>query len=651
MALFESTNLLPLLHNSTNGTDITDTPITIHSVISLTTFLFTIFVIIIAPSLPVVPNFLRIYYYFKLKREMNQVAATQVSEEHNEQAQPEHHNEATEEHNSTQLDLDHQLLHSTQIQEHTTRTPILKTKNSLFQLFEKVKYFFKTYFINISIDLAIMPLISLSFLAATTTLNWKIFTAGIVGSSKSIVPYSVLLLFMSLSYLCVSLDKTGLFEYLAYWIIQKSKGRGHVLFISFGVFTSFLTVFTSNDIVILTLTPIICYMSHQSSNMNPTPFVVSQFFLANVWSIALEIGNPTNIIVAEAFHLNFIRYSAWMFLPAVVAGITTFSMLYIIFFKQIPKQILTKDQRTVEEEAAMDDMEADTLSSSSTTTSNSTISATEANKEKRKVEKLSAVVKALLLLLCLVVLAICSIFQVPSWIICLVFAGITICYDFIRDLYRIIMKFVRKKLLSSKVSNMKMIGHFIWKESYVFTTLKRMPWKIVPFALSMFIVVELLKEYGWITLFAKYITLFTRLLAGDFNGSTISFVRQVFSSIFVTSTIGSLACNVLNNQPMTILYTTMLQDAYFEKFFEEAQNELLKQGTMLSLIISSNLGANITLIGALAGIMWSNILQNNQIPMNYFKFLKYGLIITPIVISLSSLALSLEVVLVNVVWR
>lgn len=144
-------------------------------------------------------------------------------------------------------------------------------------------------FFYIPLDMGTAPILALLFLLCTTTLNGSTLVKGLIGNDH-IKPYSVLLLFMSLSYCCISLDLTGLFEYLAKKIVILANNSGHKLYWSFCIFASVLTVFTSNDIVILTLTPIICYMCVNSENMDPTPYVVSQFFVANIWSIALEIG-------------------------------------------------------------------------------------------------------------------------------------------------------------------------------------------------------------------------------------------------------------------------------------------------------------------------------------------------------------------------
>ena len=53
---------------------------------------------------------------------------------------------------------------------------------------------------------------------------------------------------------------------------------------------------TSNDVVILTLTPVIYHFS-RATGIDPAPLLFLEFFTANVWSMALLIGermlNPT----------------------------------------------------------------------------------------------------------------------------------------------------------------------------------------------------------------------------------------------------------------------------------------------------------------------------------------------------------------------
>lgn len=118
-----------------------------------------------------------------------------------------------------------------------------------------------------------------------------------------IQPYAILILFNALAYLCISLDHTGLLAMVAYKVAQSAGSSGKRLFFYFFALASAMTIFTSNDIVTLTLTPVVFYCS-AATKTSPFPYLFAQFYAANICSIVLIIGNPTNVIVGEAFHLT-----------------------------------------------------------------------------------------------------------------------------------------------------------------------------------------------------------------------------------------------------------------------------------------------------------------------------------------------------------
>jgi arsenical pump membrane protein len=94
----------------------------------------------------------------------------------------------------------------------------------------------------------------------------------------------------------------------------------------------------------------------------------------------------------------------------------------------------------------------------------------------------------------------------------------------------------------------------------------------------------------------------------------------------------------MNNQPMTIFFTQILLSDSF------IASQAVNFGNMFSLIIGSNLGANLTLIGALAGIMWYKIEEDKNVKISYREFAIYGFKIMPLVILFVNLILYLEIV-------
>ena len=129
---------------------------------------------------------------------------------------------------------------------------------------------------KIKLDYGFIPLCGVLLLFLKFQVHPSTFFVGIIGSD-TIKPYSILILFMSLVYICISIDKTGVFSFVALHAVKKSKSSSKRLFIYFFFLSSLLTTFTSNDIVILTLTPIILYFAKYTKT-NPIPYLFCHFF-------------------------------------------------------------------------------------------------------------------------------------------------------------------------------------------------------------------------------------------------------------------------------------------------------------------------------------------------------------------------------------
>ena len=101
--------------------------------------------------------------------------------------------------------------------------------------------------------------------------------------NNSINPLKILVLFFSMTLLSIFLDEFGLFQYLANLAVKNAKGNQYALFFSLYALVAVLTVFTSNDVVILTFTPFICFFCKRA-HLNPLPYLIAEFTAANTWS-------------------------------------------------------------------------------------------------------------------------------------------------------------------------------------------------------------------------------------------------------------------------------------------------------------------------------------------------------------------------------
>ncbi len=190
---------------------------------------------------------------------------------------------------------------------------------------------------------------------------------------------------------------------------------------------------------------------------------------------------------------------------------------------------------------------------------------------------------------CIICLAIAPYIGIQMWIISLGFGLALLLLLLLRDtLVAITKEHMNKK-------------HFTVK-----TTIKKMPLSIIPFVISLFITVEALRIYG----ITKDIGIFFNNLCGASTTATT----------FLYGISSAFTANILNNIPMTVAYVPIIQTA--------AHTNLLP--AVLATTIGSNLGANITPIGALAGIMWMSILRDKEVKLSFKEFVTYGLLVTPV---------------------
>jgi arsenical pump membrane protein len=150
--------------------------------------------------------------------------------------------------------------------------------------------------------------------------------------------------------------------------------------------------------------------------------------------------------------------------------------------------------------------------------------------------------------------------------------------------------------------------------------LKRVSWNVVVFVIALFIVVKSLDASG------------VNIIIGEMVFSRLS--DNIFIATYFISLLSALMCNLVNNIPMTAMMLSIIQHAGLSPEMNTAMG--------YSLVIGSNLGANFTTFGALAGILWLESARRYGWNTTITDLLKIGLFVTPIAIMGASIVLSIE---------
>lgn len=376
------------------------------------------------------------------------------------------------------------------------------------------------------------PLVALTgclILLVTGLLPLSEYLDGLTRNT-SVNPIKILLLFFSMTFLSVYLDEAGMFRYLAGVTLKRAGTSQKKLLLYLYLTVSLLTVFTSNDIVVLTFTPFICYFA-KSADIDPIPYLVTEFVAANTFSMVFIIGNPTNIYLATSAGIGFLPYAKVMVFPTLAAGAVVWIVLRILFRKELRKEITT----TVE--------------------------------SSKLKNKQAVILGSTHLLFCTVLLVLSSYMDFPMWVIALSTAG----------------SLVVTTLIVSKIGG--------WRPKLIGRSIVRLPWPLIPFILPMFALVLAMNRSG---------------ISGHIAG-----ILGTGNSVFTYGVTSTITANLINNIPMSVLFSSLIPHSG-------------GNGPIFASIIGSNLGAYLTPIGALAGIMWMSILKTTGVHYTFGRFTKYG---------------------------
>ncbi len=378
----------------------------------------------------------------------------------------------------------------------------------------------------------------ITLLGAIILLVTGLADVSLVGNAliadTAINPVKILVLFISMTILSIFLDELGFFRYLASVTLKKAKNGQMKLFLYLYIMVSVLTVFTSNDIIILSFTPFICYFA-KNAKINPIPYLAAEFVAANTWSMALIIGNPTNIYLATAYGVDFLSYAKTMILPTLFSGIIAFMALLLLFKKKLSTSI-----EGVAEDVVIED-------------------------------KLLLWVGIAHLGICTILLAIGSYVGLEMWLVSLISVISLLVVN-------IVIAIIRKQ-----------------KPVALLGSLKRGPYQLIPFVLSMFVMIVCLSSKG------------VTGIIGEFFGESHTVIKYGFTSF--------LSANLINNIPMSVLFSSII---------ETIGSVDVALPAVYATVVGSNIGAFLTPIGALAGIMWTNILNEHELKFGYVDFLKIG---------------------------
>ena len=479
---------------------------------------------------------------------------------------------------------------------------------------------------KVKLDFKTLPLLGVLLLWMCQIISWETVLKGVIGYG-TMHPFSIMVLFYSLAYIALSLDQTGVFKFLAFYVSRHAR-QGKETYIRLFLLFTFIAIWVGNDPVILSGSPFLVYFVDAAAIQDPTSWLFGEFIAANIASMLLVIGNPTNVLVAEAFELNFGVYTLFMGLPFLVSCISALLILLFQFrnFEHIPDQI--------------EPPKVDYFSF--------------------LIDKNGAIFGSVVFLLALVTLFVTSFVGIDVWMVSLPFGLLVLFRDVYHDIYNenlkgtgtspdlelqpcsahVAVALTRHKveecistldnqeelnLINSKKQGLQTLNPIkdkVWTRRFktCSSVLSRLPYSMLPFALSMFVLVQSLDDLGWIDEIASRLS-----LACSSTGLS--------GTVVIIGLLTVLLCNFAGtNIGSTLVMIKVLQSRAF------SQENISMNGAIYALAFGSNVGAfSLSIAGSLAGLLWQTILGQKGIQVTPLTFVKWN-ILPLFVVLLSGLA-------------
>jgi arsenical pump membrane protein len=137
------------------------------------------------------------------------------------------------------------------------------------------------------------------------------------------------------------LESVGFFQLVAIKLTQKANGSGIKLFLYTNLLCFLMTVFFNNDGSIIITTPIILLIVKRLhlKKHQKLPYLISGALIATASSAPIGVSNIVNLISLKIIKMDLYLQTAMMFVPSIIGLLFLLGMLFIVFYKDIPKKI------------------------------------------------------------------------------------------------------------------------------------------------------------------------------------------------------------------------------------------------------------------------------------------------------------------------
>lgn len=171
-----------------------------------------------------------------------------------------------------------------------------------------------------------------------------IFT-GVLTQKQALsgVDFNTLTLLIGMMIIVGIAEKSGVFQFLAIWAVQKAKANPNGLLIVLAGITALLSAVLDNVTTVLLIAPVTIQICHKL-DITPYPYLILEIFSSNIGGTATLIGDPPNILIGSAINLSFMDFVSEL-TPMVLI---TMAVLILAFYLVYGRKLKTTKRKRIE---------------------------------------------------------------------------------------------------------------------------------------------------------------------------------------------------------------------------------------------------------------------------------------------------------------
>lgn len=148
------------------------------------------------------------------------------------------------------------------------------------------------------------------------------------------VDFNVIFLLVSMMIIVNIATKSGMFNWVANEMLKATKGHPKMILFALAAFTAIVSAFLDNVTTVILIMPV-TFVIAKKLDINPVPFLITEFVASNIGGTATLIGDPPNIIIGSAAGFSFMDFLNELTGIVTVIFLVVVSIMLFIYRKQM----------------------------------------------------------------------------------------------------------------------------------------------------------------------------------------------------------------------------------------------------------------------------------------------------------------------------